>query len=147
MKKRQRVSKRVWLLLVVAVILLVVGGRLTWQAWSRWYQVPGDYLLRVWHNQADRDGPNVSYYLYADKVIEEVETFSPRGNARSVTVYPGVGVAQEKVDEILAEMIAYSKRASCGQPEQSSVFGDVAPGFYEIKNMVDGEKGWLVASY
>lgn len=81
-------------LIIIGILILAIGIGIVIYNWGpkKNYTIPQDYLRKFVNNQAFLDGPNNTYYIYKNKIIEVQNNHYPVGapkgtHERKITVY------------------------------------------------------------
>ena len=97
MKKKQKTTKlTIIATIIVAVIVCIIAifNNYTNHQYGN-YQIPAGYVNVIRDDKSATDGPDVTYYIYPDKVICETKNYLPvdesRGytKTRTVIIYEG----------------------------------------------------------
>ena len=75
------------------------------------YEIPNDYIKKFDKNTSYVDGPDITYYIYKDKIITDKNSYYPVGSPsgstheRTITLYDNLNINENGSDDYYLNLI------------------------------------------
>ena len=85
-------------IMIVLLVAGVIGVTIYHQTTANSFIIPDNYILKYSKRFSAVDGSDDDYYIYNDKVIHEMKSYSPIKNSHKITIYENLDINTNEIE-------------------------------------------------